>query len=232
MATDRVQSFDLEIETTAPRVAGGAGSAKKRTFCLGAMATFMAFVLIAFVMVALGVSFTKADVAATNPQKTQPLWLDKWTVYPGYDGPLSPRGLVLLSDGRKDPKNAIWVRSSKLTGMDPVCTGTVPADVPNACGIHVHEGGNCFSDFQVGGHFWNRDFTEADPWQAAHIAGGEYINQDYAIGTNLEGVRGRVLVLHDSEGRRIACAWIRQPGRPGYPGDTEKPEPKAAAVEF
>merc|ERR1712087_4453 len=102
-----------------------------------------------------------------------------------------------------------------LEGVDADCSNGANNNASNACGIHVHSGSDCDS---AGGHFWNNDDNEtADPWTDF-----DYISEDgnlsdqtgfeVDIGYTTEtDVEGKVLVVHDASGTRIACANIVDP---------------------
>merc|ERR1712151_379643 len=74
-------------------------------------------------------------------------------------------------------------------------------DVPGACGMHIHEGTSCEA---AGGHFFAGD---ADPWAA--VAYKTQASADGTVvkaGTTLAENAGRVVLIHDSNGTRVACA--------------------------
>jgi len=106
-----------------------------------------------------------------------------------------------------------------LTGVDPMCaTNGHQPTVPNSCGIHIHQGFHCTQD--AGGHFWLtvdvNDNEVADMWQydAYYEQATGSIRVDYGYpwanneATGLQGTVGRVVVIHDYAGTRIACAQM------------------------
>merc|ERR1719321_297529 len=79
--------------------------------------------------------------------------------YPGYEGSLKVTGEV----------NAYLAKSGNayvtynLKGLEDACK-TTPEGVANACGIHIHEGMTCDDADAVGGHYYDTDSIESDPW--------------------------------------------------------------------
>merc|ERR1719506_3380529 len=80
-------------------------------------------------------------------------------VYPDYAGELVVTGEV----------NAYLAKSGnayltyQLAGLEDACKST-PEGVGNACGIHIHEGKTCDDASAVGGHYYDTDSLDADPW--------------------------------------------------------------------
>jgi len=44
---------------------------------------------------------------------------------------------------------------------------------PNCCGVHIHVGFDCTDASTIGGHWWNSDALEADPWQTIMQLGND-----------------------------------------------------------
>ncbi|CAE7500440.1 unnamed protein product [Symbiodinium microadriaticum] len=127
--------------------------------------------------------------------------------YPGYGGSLSVEGSVNISA----VSSGIQVVSYALGGLDAECGSRNLSQVPNACGVHVHEGTSCSS---AGGHFWNSSSMTADPWALGPVynasvdgtaAGTEPITTGFSLGS----LRDKVMVVHDSSGGRVACATFQ-----------------------
>merc|ERR1712183_609850 len=79
--------------------------------------------------------------------------------YPGYEGSLTVTGEVnayLATYG-----NAYVTYD--LKGLEDACK-TTPEGVSNACGVHIHEGKTCDDADAVGGHYYDTESIESDPW--------------------------------------------------------------------
>jgi len=171
---------------------------------------------------------TGARVACALLQGTQiagmPLFVESFSKYPGYTGSLSIAGSVAVEQIGTGAE-ASQVLAFSLTGVDPACSvadssgarrlrGAASGSVPNACGIHVHEGSNCSDADTVGGHFYNSAIIAEDPWTTITynspdgVATG--ITESVVTGVTSSQVLGRTLVVHDSAGVRIACGKIVQ----------------------
>merc|ERR1711881_738872 len=117
-----------------------------------------------------------------------------------------------------------------LQGLEDACK-TTPEGVANACGIHIHEGKTCDDADAVGGHYYDTDSIEADPWSPVGYVtrhGGSAGSGKAAIGQG-QDIAGRAIVVHDSTGGRVACALapaklevkrgVSLGPYPGYAGD-------------
>lgn len=123
---------------------------------------------------------------------------DRFEAYPGYAGSLVVEGTVNVSGATF----GIQTVSFSLNGLDAQC-GSANHSQPNACGIHVHRGSSC-DDAQ--GHFWD-NATVSDPWSLGPTysgAGGEALA--VATGLDLKDLGGKVIVVHDFTGGRVACS--------------------------
>jgi Cu/Zn superoxide dismutase len=126
--------------------------------------------------------------------------------YPGYTGDLKVTGDV----------NAYLAKSGNayvtynLKGLEDACK-TTPEGVSNACGIHIHEGMTCDDADAVGGHYYDADSVEADPWSpvgyVTRFGGRADGSVKAAIGQG-QDIAGRAIVVHDSTGGRVACALL------------------------
>jgi len=125
--------------------------------------------------------------------------------YPGYAGPLKVVGAAGAHPG-KDQVGIWW----SLTGVEDACK-TTPEGVANACGIHIHAGNTCDDADAVGGHYYNTDTIDSDPWSpisyATWIKGTTAGYATIAIGDG-QDVSGRALVVHDQTGARVACGLL------------------------
>ena len=90
-----------------------------------------------------------------------------------------------------------------LGGLEADCVG---------CGIHIHSGFTCDDASLVGGHHWDKDIFGAtatdDPWNAE-----SYFSDSVGVSTSgfvidsgfgLRNNKGRAVVVHASDGSRIA----------------------------
>merc|ERR1719384_1981706 len=89
------------------------------------------------------------------------------------------------------------------------------AKPPNACGIHIHSGTSCEAADQVGGHYFDSNLIESDPWKTTvYVAEGDASNElkgtdAIVTGLSSNSILGHVMVVHDSTGGRIACGVIQ-----------------------
>jgi len=154
--------------------------------------------------------------------------------YPGYSGNLSVSGTVQIraADVGSTTQTLEW----SLDGIDADCTSGAGDDVANGCGIHVHEGTSCANlrpPRDVGGHYYSSDLS-ADLWaDVVYVASA---NSSYSSGSTtvvtgltLSEMEGKVFVVHDTGGTRIACGILSSSSLttglstlaayPGYSGD-------------
>jgi len=127
--------------------------------------------------------------------------------YPGYTGDLAVKGLAgaWLSGANA----GVWWA---LSGLETENCRMVPEGVGNACGIHIHTGMDCTDATSIGGHYFDADAVESDPWAPiSYESFGDGLSaghaQDINIGEN-QVIEGRALVVHDSTGARVACGEI------------------------
>jgi len=125
--------------------------------------------------------------------------------YPGYAGPLKVVGAAGAHPG-KDQVGIWWT----LTGVEDVCKGAIEG-VANSCGIHIHAGNTCDDADAVGGHYYNADTIDSDPWSpvsySTWVKGTTAGYATVAIGEG-QDVSGRALVVHDQTGARVACGLL------------------------
>jgi len=133
---------------------------------------------------------------------------DAFEPYPGYSGNLTVEGTVNISGS----SFGIQVVTYHLSGVDVEC-GRGNTTQPNTCGIHVHRGSTC-GDAQ--GHFWDNTSISSDPWSLgptyltlfAEASGKSQV----ATGLDLKDLGGKVIVVHDFNGGRVACSTLRPDG--------------------
>jgi len=126
--------------------------------------------------------------------------------YPGYTGDLRVRGY----SGAHLKGSAVMVWWF-LSGVEADNCATAPVNVSNACGIHIHEGTTCDDATAVGGHYYDTDNIDADPWSpvtySATKSGFARGQTKVDIGKG-QNIHGRALVVHDSTGGRVACGLL------------------------
>ena len=124
-----------------------------------------------------------------------------FSAYPGYTGALTP-----------DIKG-IWC-AVRPGGVIQVAYNMQMKEKGTVGGIHMHAGTSCDTADGVGGHHWDAAVVPADPWDesyaawssdsAGYASGSCTITTGYADGD----VAGRALVVHASDGTRIACGVL------------------------
>merc|ERR1712139_290190 len=97
-----------------------------------------------------------------------------------------------------------------LRGLGVAACATA-GNAKNSCGIHIHAGSSCKNSETQGGHFWNKAFTPEDPWKSVTFS--EFVQGDRAAGSVSVNYYepssvGRVLIVHDRNGARVACSKI------------------------
>jgi len=146
--------------------------------------------------------------------------------FPGYSGDLNVTGIVWLSSAvdMTDRQN-VSMRWSMQGLEGEACAGPPPPGVANACGIHIHRGKTCEDMSAIQGHYYDADYMTEDPWSPVSYSTipnqgdlrGEFwastgnLNGNLTvvpIGTTFSSIEGRVLVVHDSTGGRVACGLI------------------------
>eukprot|EP00929_Paragymnodinium_shiwhaense_P013627 TRINITY_DN12146_c0_g1_i1.p1 TRINITY_DN12146_c0_g1~~TRINITY_DN12146_c0_g1_i1.p1 ORF type:complete len:672 (+),score=120.37 TRINITY_DN12146_c0_g1_i1:110-2125(+) len=145
----------------------------------------------------------KADKDATLVAK-------EFSVYPGANTTLeSVAGEVELKDAKG--WSGAQAMTYSLTGIDPRCVG--PSPFKNGCGIHVHEGTDCAAAL---GHFWDPQIVAFDPWAKVSYTALPMVDspadaKDVIVttGVALSAMEKRTFVVHDFEGKRIACSTLK-----------------------
>jgi hypothetical protein len=164
---------------------------------------------------------TVGPVACATLPSTLKLERNNLQPYPGYEGPLKVTGEVkayLATSG-----NAYVTYS--LSGLEDVCK-TTPDGVANACGIHIHEGKTCDDAASVGGHYYDTESLEGDPWSPVGYVtkfGGYASGSGKAAIGHDQDIAGRAIVVHDSTGARVGCSvlpslLVREGNVQPYPG--------------
>lgn len=149
---------------------------------------------------------TLATVAISVWPVAAQLKTGAFTKYFDYAGGLTVSGAVQIGEVAANHQ----VVFAELDGVDPECVGTQNG-ANNTCGIHIHAGTDCSAD--AGGHYWTDNFTSEDPWQPVTYTGASNSAtkvEDVVVGTGttLADLNGRVFIVHDSTGARVACAKL------------------------
>ena len=116
--------------------------------------------------------------------------------YPDYTGDKAVAGTVVVAE----TDNGIKMFGT-VVGLAASGTG----------GIHIHSGVSCATTADPGGHYF--DGMTADPWTTTYTADASGVaSVEFEIGDfTLSGaypVAGRVVVVHDTDGSRIACGVV------------------------
>jgi len=127
-------------------------------------------------------------------------------MYPNYDGDLRVSGMVSVDFFRYGD----IMFSFAVEGLEPNC---------EKCGIHIHAGVTCDMFDEVLGHYWDKEeLGDDDPWVAAQ--GAYYISNAQGMasrsfplyfGYGFEDNVGHAVVVHASDGTRIACGILEVP---------------------
>jgi len=148
----------------------------------------------------------------------KPLSTTGFVPYFNYDGALAEvSGTVGLITSDDAGRVASQTFTFMLSGADSRCKDGA-GDAHNSCGLHIHQGGSCKEDAL--GHFFNASRSDGsfDPWASGPAPIVYKTTDDFTFGefTVLTGlpahqIDGRTFVVHDFEGRRIACSRIAGP---------------------
>ena len=111
--------------------------------------------------------------------------------------------VVLSSDDISTSMTLQW----HLEGVEP--DQTAQSGESNSLGVHVHSGKDCSSSAGQGGHFYN---TASDPWgdkfYTSDASGNSQGSLTIDAGTTIKEVTGKVFVVHNAAGGRVACGVI------------------------
>ena len=130
--------------------------------------------------------------------------------YPGYGGAVS----VTFDNIQVSLSEADVTITYENLYVDALCTGET-LEAENSCGIHLHSGESCDSHVMVGGHLYD---TEPDPWLIARYVDG---TSGSVLVQQVGDYNGHALVVHDSNGVRVACLDIPHECRSDVPEDNE-----------
>lgn len=145
-----------------------------------------------------------------TPTPAVGLQSEPFVKYPTYDGNLTVSGFVWIGEVDVD----VQVVFASLIGVDPSCTGP-QTGAGNVCGMHIHSGTTCSE--ATGGHYFASGMD--DPWvpvtytDPSGAANNVEVSDTVLItGFSLAGLQGKVFVVHDSTGARVACSVLKPVG--------------------
>lgn len=87
----------------------------------------------------------------------------------------------------------------------------------NGCGVHVHSGTDCETSETQGGHWYNKEVLDVDPWaligyEQTNSAGfGQFATCVYTgfdVASNPNLLDGRAFIVHREDGSRASCGLI------------------------
>jgi len=148
----------------------------------------------------------------------QRVFVPSFVPHPGYEGPLKVAGSVTISQQTwEETPEHTYPRQTltwDLMGVDPECTTGASEGITNGCGIEVYEGGNCVD--QVGDHHYfldDADKNNPDPWLPVKYVASEGASIsatgfDVTSGVLFHDLIGKVVVVHDKSGGRVACGVV------------------------
>lgn len=115
--------------------------------------------------------------------------------FPGYNGTIEAKGAVRVGD----TDNATIALTLSMSGLEPSAVG----------GVHVHAGTSCDVATAPGPHFFS---TPEDGWKQVKYStdaqGAAVGSVSVACGYDAEACEGRVIVVHDKAGAKVACGVI------------------------
>jgi Cu/Zn superoxide dismutase len=137
--------------------------------------------------------------------------------YTGYTGDLYVAGKIeVMADSEGTTMLTLkW----DLMGLDPLCANGADPDTANSCGIHIHALGTCAS--AAGGHYYNEDVLDADPWGVIAYTSMDSKSNSMATvdaGFTPSELVGKSMIVHGYGGERIGCSLLTMGLGPGYAG--------------
>jgi len=151
--------------------------------------------------------------AVVGGAQAQMVYVNEWTVYPGYSGKLSGNWSVAGTVTMVGDLNQtlMW----DLKGLDSACVSGAANGIKNGCGIHVHTGTSCATHAGVGGHYWSPS-SDPDPWLSiVYVSDGTGASVGSTLletGLTASQLADRVFVVHELDsGARVACGKLAAP---------------------
>lgn len=125
--------------------------------------------------------------------------------YPGYEGPLEPRGRVTV---RFENDDSEFLLRYELDGFEPNCT---------RCSIRIHEGDSCEDGGSIQGHHYNHTmYSLENPWDLSKeravyntdVSG--YASNAFVMSTGVgdANTKGKIVVVEGKNGTRIGCGLL------------------------
>jgi len=141
--------------------------------------------------------------------------------YPGYDGDLKVEGGMTVVSHSGNASSANQSLTWSLSGLDTRCTPNAADGTLNGCGVHIHVGTSCDS---AGGHYFS-SALDVDPWEPiVYVTGSvtstlrgsggnsgtsdQNVGVEVVTGLSAGDITGRVMVVHDVTGARVACCVL------------------------
>jgi Cu/Zn superoxide dismutase len=90
--------------------------------------------------------------------------------------------------------------------------GGLDCNATNGCGVHIHSGTDCTDSTTQGGHFYNADVVDVDPWL---LVGYERTNANgeafylQCLVTGEANNEGHALIVHSEDGSRLSCGILQ-----------------------
>lgn len=104
-------------------------------------------------------------------------------------------------------------------------TGSSECDVANGCGSHIHSGTGCTDVDEQGGHYYDSDELEVDPWleESYYTTDGEGIGAFVGCaitGSNADDYKERPFIVHGVDGSRLSCGILNMTANMDGEGDS------------
>jgi len=95
--------------------------------------------------------------------------------------------------------------------------GGLNCSAKNGCGVHIHSGSSCADSAAQGGHWYNADDLDLDPWaivgydQTDSVGHGQFASCVYTgfdVASDPDQLVGHAFVVHADDGSRVSCGVI------------------------
>jgi len=133
------------------------------------------------------------------------------TSFPDVDGTI---GICFNTNSSPETSSASFstLTMASVTGLEPNIQND---DV--AGGVHIHEGTACDTTVTQGGHYYTNNGVD-DPWLlgAKYYTNGEGVSGSsfqFDNGYDYDSTIGKIVVIHASNGNRIACGVLQPSSR-------------------
>lgn len=157
-----------------------------------------------------GVKVACALIPAVNT--LNPVVVESWTTFSGYSGVYAGVSASVNAGFKAESVTLAY----SLANVP--CECSTPGPAKNSCGLHIHEGVTCSDATAVGGHYFDASKFSVDPWAVAVYSANPCLSSSETSGTTAQGsltvqfgfgyeaTKNRVMVVHDYNGVKIACA--------------------------